>query len=903
MPLTPGTRVGAYEVVSQLGAGGMGEVYKARDMRLDRLVAIKTLPDLMAADAERVARFEREGKVLAALNHPHIAGIFGVEESAGSRYLILEYVDGQSLADRLAGGALPFAEAMAIARQILDALEAAHDKGIVHRDLKPANVMLDADGRAKVLDFGLARIVEADTAADAANSPTMTAMPTQMGMILGTAAYMAPEQAKGRAADKRSDIWAFGCMFYEMLTGKRLFQGEDVTEILAAVIRDQPDWTALPRDVPAQVRTVLERCLERDRKARIPEASAVRFLLDNAVTQQATGPAPSRVATSAVRGGRLLPWIAAIVLAAATGLAVWRFKPSPPLPVIRFSFAADEQGFSNPGRHVLAISPDGTRIVYNAASHLNVFSLSEGTAKPIPGTDAFSGVSEPVFSPDGQSIAFWASIDQTIKRIAVTGGTASTICQAANPFGMNWTADGLVFGEGPRGIVRASDNGGREVIVQVKEEELAHGPQLLPGGSAVLFTVATGRVMTRWDSAQVVVQPLPSGARKVLVQGASDARYLPSGHLLYVTGGTLIARRFDPKRLELQGPPVPVIEGVRLAASITGAAFYSVSNTGTLVYVPGRSGAGAGMVDLALYGQDGAAQPLGLLPGPYLFPRVSPDGKRIAFETEDEKDTSIWTYDLTGGKAMQRLTFGGRNRYPAWSPDGKRIAFQSDRNGDQAIFWQPADGGGTAERLTTPGPGESHAPNVFTPAGDLLFDVTKGPDVSLWSRAPRDGRVTAFGGVRSTYPTGAVVSPDGRWVAYVSNYDEGKLNDQGASRIYVQPNPPTGAKYQLFARESDQPWAVSWSPDGRSLFYVPRAAGLFDEVAVITQPVFGFGNPKQIPRPFNLNGPIAHREYDVTADGKFLAVIAPGVTGGAAQPRASFNVVLNWVQELNAKVP
>ena len=905
MALAPGTRIGVYEITSAIGAGGMGEVYQALDTRLGRHVAIKALPDLVAADPERIARFEREAQVLASLNHPHIGAIYGIEvaDAGKSRYLILEFVDGESLAGRLARGALPFDEAVTLARQMVDALEAAHEKGIVHRDLKPANLMLTTEGQLKVLDFGLARVVDADPGASAANSPTLTFAATQVGVVLGTAAYMSPEQAKGRVADRRSDVWAFGCVFFEMLSGKRVFDAEDISETLAAVLRGDPEWSALPGDLPPGIRVLLKRCLERDRKLRIPEIATVRFLLNDALAAPlAAAPA---IATAPPRPfwKRALPVALAAIITGAFGVAATKwFTPAAPLPVSRFMVPlAEGQVYSSPGRHSLAISPDGSRLAYVASGQLYVRAISEFESKPVPGTDGFGSTSEIVFSPDGQSLAFFCPSDQMLRRVAVTGGAAVTIGPATNPLGMNWSEEGLVFGQGGKGIVRVSANGGtQEVIVPVADQERAHGPQLLPGGQTVLFTLATVSSADRWDKADIVAQSLKSGARKRLVAGGTDARYLPTGHLVYALGGTLFAVPFDVTRLEVTGGPVPVVEGVRRApGTATGAAQYSVSATGALVFIPGPVSGGTSQLDLVLSDRDGAMQSLKLPPGSYQTPRASPDGKRITFGSDDGKEVVVWTFELGGTTAMQRLTYGGNNRFPIWSSDSKRVTFQSDREGDQGIFWQLADGTGAAERLTKANAGEAHEPEAWSLGGDrvLLFNVRKGADVTLWTLSLATGKTAPFGDVHSTTtPTGAVFSPDGRWVAYSST-------DGPKTTVSVQPFPATGAKYEMLVRGTDVPHEVAWSADGKELFYNPRPGG-FEAVRVVTQPTFAFGNPVAVPRTFNLGPPPVRRMYDVTPTGKFVGIAVPGtagVSGQAANP--PMHVVLNWFQELKQRVP
>ncbi|MBI3264101.1 MAG: protein kinase, partial [Acidobacteria bacterium] len=531
---------GAYEILAAIGAGGMGQVYRAHDTKLGRDVALKVLPESFAHDPDRVARFRREAQVLASLNHPHIAAIYGLEEANGSQFLVLELVEGETLTQRLKAGVLPLDEALSIARQIAEALEAAHEKGIIHRDLKPANIALTADSQVKVLDFGLAKALDPAPVADLSHSPTLTVAATQAGVILGTAAYMSPEQAKGRAADKRSDVWAFGCVLYEMLTGRRAFEGEDVSDTLAFVLTKEPDWRRLPIETPAPISKLLRRCLQKDRNERLADASDARLEIQDALTPPAADAvAAGGAPTAAVRPARLAWALVGVLAVVVVLLAVPNSRhvteaPAPARHLARFSLPLPEgQRFTAGGRQLVAISPDGTQMVYMASQRLYLRSMSELESRVISGTESTVAPSHPVFSPDGRSVVFWNG-DQTLKRIAVSGGAPVTICQADNPYGVSWSTDGILFGQGTKGIMRVSASGGKpEVLVQVKGDELAHGPQMLPGGQAVLFTLATGTGADRWDKAHVVVQSLRSGERKTLIEGGSDARYLPTGHLVY----------------------------------------------------------------------------------------------------------------------------------------------------------------------------------------------------------------------------------------------------------------------------------------------------------------------------------------------------------------------------------
>jgi len=900
-----GTTIGSYEVVGKLGEGGMGQVYRARDTRLGRSVALKVISDAVALDADRIARFDREAKVLASLNHPRIATLYGVEESAGRHFLVMELVEGETLADRLQRGAMPVADALAVAQQIAEALEAAHECGVIHRDLKPANVKVTPDEQVKVLDFGLAKAIESEQSAVDTNSPTLSMRATQMGVILGTAAYMSPEQAKGARVDHRSDIFSFGVVLYEMLAGRRPFQGDTAGDVLASVIVRDADLDSLPAAVPLRLRDLLRRCLEKQPKRRWQAIGDVRAEIET-IAAAPEGPATS--VQPIVRPSswtRVIPFIGVAALASGlTYVAVWRLRPTTPQPsVVRFSLTLPE-GQQLPvgaGRRFFGISPDGNRIAYFSRGQLFLRSLSDLAAIPVQGVETAQQSAIPAFSPDSQSIAFWAS-DRTLKRMDVRGGAAVTICPvASNPRGLSWGSDGIVFTQDSQ-ILRVSASGGNpELLLSAKPDEFVDGPQVLPDGETILFTVNPGALSPEsWDRATVVAQSLKTGERKTLVSGGADGRYLSTGHLVYVLGGTLIARSFDFRRLEDIGPPVPVLEGVRrVTGGASGAALASYSNTGSLVYVPGPAGSAAAQLDVALSDRKGSIEPLGLPPASYVYPRVSPDGKQIALGTEDGKEAVVWVYDLAGRNAPPRkLTFGGRNRFPVWSSDSQRIAFQSDREGDLAVFWERADGTGVAERLTKPESGTAHIPDSWSRDGDhLAVTVVKGSSFSLATHSVRERKTTEFDSVTSSALPTAVFSRDGRWLAYSSS-DSGSAG----THVYVQPFPPTGARYQVFAKAAENPHHPLWSPDDRELFYIPRVGG-FEAVRVITQPTFAFGNSVQVPRVFATAPPTIPRTFDITPTGKIVSIIASGQTSTAAPNLPMIHVVLNWFEELTARVP
>jgi serine/threonine-protein kinase len=918
MPLSPGTRLGPYEILSAIGAGGMGEVYRARDSKLGRDVAVKILPDTVATDLERLARFQREAQVLASLNHPHIAAIYGLEESNGTQFLVLELVDGESLDKRIARGKISLDEALAIATQIAEALEAAHEKGIVHRDLKPANVAVNKDGQVKVLDFGLAKAGAAsgDGMPPLTNSPTVTSpvMMTGVGVILGTAAYMSPEQAKGLPADHRSDVFSFGVVLYEVLTGRPPFAGETATDILASVLAREPDFTRLAPDVPPRLIDLLKRCLEKQPRRRWQAIGDVRLELEPiAANPRIMSAAVPTVQATRPMWRRALPAVmSGVLVCAVTAAVMWSARSAPEAPVTRFSFglAAGQQLFFGQQR-LLAVSPDGEQIVYVAgtpsggAANLYLHRTAEFDTKAIPG--AAGGI--PTFSPDGRWLAFYSAgpdnLDPSIKKVTTGGGAAVTVCRLAGvPVGgISWNREEILFGDGGS-IQRVSANGGApETIVRVKADERAYGPQRLPNTDTIVFTLATraGASIDPWDDAQIVAESLTSHERKTLITGGSDGRYVPTGHLVYVRGGVLMAIPFDLRRLAVVGGPVPVVEGVRRADGLaTGAAHFDVSNTGSLVYFPGPvSGSSAAAYDLVLSDRAGSVERLKIPAGPYAQPRISPDGTRLAVAVANGSDSNVAIYDLSSRTAMRRLTFGGHDRYPVWSPDSQHVAFQSDREGDRAIFWQAVDGG-TAERLTKAQPGESHIPDSWSATGDtLLFSVMKEKNATLWALSHRDKSIARFDAVESRLPINAVFSPDGRWVAYEASNPDG-----GGVAVYVQPFPPTGTKNQI-SKSDEVGHHPLWSPDGKELSYIPAPSRLV-AVSITAQPSFAFGTSVPLLRRFSIaNGQTDVRNHDITPDGKRFIGVTGALTGdqssGAFTPE--IRVVLNWFEELKARVP
>jgi len=889
--LSPGTRLGSYEIVSPLGAGGMGEVYRALDSKLGREVALKILPEAFANDPDRLMRFEREARTLASLNHPHIAQVYGIEDSGSTRALVMELVAGEDLSERIKRGAIPLDEALPLARQIAEALEAAHEAGIIHRDLKPANIKVRDDGTVKVLDFGLAKAIETgpDSLSDVATitSPAMT----MRGVILGTAAYMAPEQAKGKPVDKRADIWAFGCVLYEMLTGTRAFKGDDITDTMTAVLRDEPDWSAVPANTPVYVRRLIARCLAKAPQKRLPQIVVARLELESADDGLAAPPpaAPTAVGLRRPLWRRPLPALASAVVAGVLGAVVasmWR-PVQPPSPVTRFSFSLPEgHTFTNNNRKMIDVSPDGTRIVYIANRQLFLRSLAEAEAKPVSGTDLRTGILQPVFSPDGAWIAFESG--GGLMKIAAEGGAAVQLCACRAALGMTWHETGIVASL-PQGIVRVPASGGEpEVLVPAKTGQVFFSPQLLPAARHVLYSVADGTASAPdIERARVVVQALGEPEPRLVVQGV-DGRYVRSGHLLYHSGGPMLAAPFDLERLTLVGSPVAVASAATFTATF--GTHFAVSPAGTLAYV---AATGDSEQDLALLNRAGQmTSRLKLPPEAYYTPRVSPDGRRVAFSGRGA-NAHIWMADLSGTTAPRRLTFEGRNQFPVWSPDGRFVAFQSDREGDPAIYWQPADGSGGALRLTRPDEGSAHAPEAFSPDGQqLLFRASRAGEWELWSWTRADGRVQRVGRSASPREPNATFSPDGRWFAYTAL-------DGSRMLCYVEPFPPTGARYQLpvpgqGANMANHP---VWSARLPEIIY-SVGPGLLASTRVSTGRTVEFGTPSVVQIPGAGNPAI--RSWDLTPDGTGVVRVVETVGGLTLQP--PIHVVLNWFTELESRV-
>ncbi len=883
MTLVPGSLFGGYEILSALGKGGMGEVYRARDLRLKREVALKILLDAFAHDVSRLVRFQREAEVLAALNHPNIAAAYGLEESDGRSAIVLELVEGVTLAERVAGRPLAVGEALGFARQIVDALDAAQEKAIVHRDLKPANIKITPEGRVKVLDFGLAKVLEpvVPSTSDQALAPTLSAEPTRAGVILGTPFYMSPEQARGRPVDHRTDIWAFGCIVYEMLTGRRLFGAETFADAMSAVVSGTPDWSALPAETPPLVRTLLRLCVQKDPKQRLQHIADARVLLDE-VYEPFTAPPGRRLAR---RLPLALAGLACFGLGVGAVLLTLRAWPQPVAlgsPIARLSLPlTPAEALVDLEEPTMALSPAGTHVVYVGAdsgvTRLYLRPLDGLDSAPIAGTE---GASSPFFAPDGQSIGFL--VGTTFKRVPITGGTPTIICDVG-PIdamkGVTWGTSGtIVFAPGvAKGLwqVRATGGTPQQITTPESEELNSHRwPDLLPGDGAVLFTV--GGAAQDWDDGEIVVHTLATSQRRTLLRG-TNPRYLPTGHLVFARGGNLMAVSFDQKSLEIRGTPVPILEG--LTQGNKGYAHFSVSKAGSLLYRPGELLRPTS--ELVWVDRSGVESRVGAPSRSYFHPRLSPDGTRIAVEVMGSQ-AGVWLYSLAR-ETLSRFTIGdGFNAI--WTPRGDRLTFEGAGSQARGIYWRNWDATGAAELLTTTG-SVRNIPLSWGPEGQTLLFVSQEGDI--WSYRTDGRRAEPL--LNSPFiETSAALSPDGRWLAFASN-------ETGRLEVYVQAYPSGGSKLQISTEGGTE---IVWARDGNELHFrngdrmfaasLQRGSRAAPAKATLL-----------FDKPYSRRPGVNRANYDVGLDGRFL-MIKPGPTRPTTRQLV---FVTQWLTELTRRVP
>ena len=910
-----GQSLSHYRIVDKLGQGGMGEVFLAHDTTLDRKVAVKLLPDAFAADPDRLARLQREARLLASLNHPNIAAIYGLEQADGRRFIVMELVEGETLADRLSRGALPVSEALGICRQIADGLEAAQEKGIVHRDLKPSNVMVSADGKVKILDFGLAKALETTPASDLSETLTREAGATLEGVILGTMPYMSPEQARGKPLDTRTDIWSFGCVLYETLAGRRAFPGSAATDVLARILEREPDWSLLPGAVTENVKCLLRRCLQKDPRRRLRSIGDARIELDDTLSGQI--PAVT-VVRAAPRRSILIAAPAALLLGIA-GTFLWPWRQTQgiaPPQVVRFTFdLPPDQPMKPTWNPQLMFSPDGGVLAYShsVGDMETTFIRRLGDLDATPLASA-PGMSIPVFSPDGRYVLLMDSMQSALRKAALSGGAPVFFAAYDMAFRGDWALDNYYYWTthyfGP--VVRTAISSGKQEPVTeldlAKQERTHRHVQVLPGGRAIMFTVSTGGIAS-FNDARIDLYRLDTKERKTLVQGGFSPRYSPSGHIVYAQGGSLYAVPFDTNRLEVTGPPVKVVDGVFMSTN-SGSAHFDISRTGSLTYAAGK--AEGGERTMVWVDRGGKATPLPLPPRSYLFPRISPVSREIAYEIEGVNH-DLYIYDPDRDIPTQ-LTKDGVSHAPVWTPDGRHIAFRSWKAGTMTMWWMPSDQSGPQERLTMVGARQS----VVSFSPDMRFLAFNQMDMGgmgMDSDMPMMGAAGGMGSggtgiwilpmqgdrtprpfVRSQFIQGSGrFSPDGKWVAYCSNEESGR------NEVFVQPWPGPGPKIKISSGGGTDP---IWSRNGKELFYRNG-----DKMMVVAVENLTTGRPSKPRGLWTGNyshgmssscGPPGTTEanYDVTGDGEHFLMVKD-LDEGAASTRIV--VVLNFAEELRKR--
>jgi Tol biopolymer transport system component len=925
MALPSGTKLGPYEIVSPLGVGGMGEVYRARDSKLGREVALKVIAPEFAHDEQRMARFQREAQVLASLNHAHIASIYGFEDSAGVSALVMELVEGPTLAERIREGAIPVDEALPIARQIAEALECAHERGIIHRDLKPANIKLTRDGNVKVLDFGLAKALQDDVSgSDISNSPTLTMGSTKAGIILGTAAYMSPEQAKGKAADRRADIWSFGVVLYEMLSGEQAFGGETVSDSLAAVIKDTPDWTQLPAATPARIRELIQRCLQKDPKQRLQAIGDARIAIDEAISGSSlSGSGISGISAIDNRAReiaaplqpvaspalRLLPWLVAAALAIgliATPITMRQPSQSSAQRAVALALPLPpDQILDLANGPAVVISPDASRIAFvtmePGASEGRLFVRDMDKDAPVQLEGAGLAAS-PFFSPDSQWIGYFG--DGRLKKVSVHGGTPVVLAEVTGYRGGDWGDDGtIIFPEQfTSPLFRVPAAGGKvEPLTHMDtgRGEITHRwPQILPGGQALIFTASTDNNF--FAHANVEAAEFKDGKPKLLVENAYFGRYLPGGYLAYVSQGTVFVAPFDAKTLKLTGTAIPVLQHVASDLS-NGAAQFSISRSGTAIFSAGK--AGDQKLNISLIDRKGEATVLLKDQADASSPRFSPDGKRIVFQ---KGLGGLWVYDIV--RAMTSpVSLDSSASYPIWTPDGQHLTYSRPHTSGQGrkgegIYWRRADGSGAEEALTPDNVFNAY-PSSWSPDGRTLAFERLSPDdgscCEIWTltvdesgkfsepRAFMDKKSITNGGFDVTvdYPT---FSPDGHWLAYMAQ-------QAGAPQIFVVPYPGPGGKWQV---SSQMGWEPRWSKSGHEIFYA-TSNQMISVPYTVENGAFQVGKPEVLFQDrFELRVPFP--SFDVSPDGQHFVMFQS--SSGRSLGNTLPTVILNWMSQVRAQV-
>jgi serine/threonine-protein kinase len=873
--LGPGSRIGPYEIVSPLGAGGMGEVYRARDAKLNRDVALKVLPDAFALDPDRLARFRREAQVLASLNHPHIGAIYGFEDSGSTHALVLELVEGPTLSDRIEQGPIPLEEALPIATQIADALEAAHAQGVIHRDLKPANIKLTPSGKVKVLDFGLAKMLETDRVSPSLSmSPTIGVQATYAGVILGTASYMSPEQARGKALDQRTDIWSFGCVLFEMLSGRKTFDaGDTVSDAVAAILTRDPDWSALPDGLPSGVRTVLRRCLQKDPERRLHHIADARLELEEPASAPVEVPAdaPPR---SLPLWLRALPWAIAALALAAAAWTLWRpagrAVEQHAVARLELNLPPGLELFTASTRSVV-VSPDGRRIAFvgtrGGARQVYVRPLDQYDASSIRGSENATSC---MFSPDGRSIAVVTAAG-VLKAISLTDGLSTTVTEDVNfLYGVTWTPDDRFVFVRAGALWQVARGGGTAAPLTMlggaRKDTLHVWPTALPGGKAILFGAMSA------DQWRVDALTLATGERRTVVERASLPLYAASGHLVFLRDDRMVVAPFDASRLQLTGPATQLLESLP-ATTTLGGAIVDLSLTGTAVYSPTSA-----VNRLVWVSRQGNTQPVDDVLRNYANPRIAPDGNRVVVQAD-----GLWIQDLARA-TFTRLASRDvvTNGFPIWTPDGRQIIYRTATG----LQVQDADGSGRSRLIA--GSSEFDYPGAVTPDGETLVFLRSTQETSfdVYALLLKDpGKVRTI--VKTpAYEGGARLSPDGRWLTYVSN-------ESGQNEIYLRPYDGPERRWQISSQGGTQPL---WNPNGREVFY--RNGDRMMAVDVTTSPDVKLSPPHLLfEGRYAFGSGITIANYDVTRDGQRFIMVKD--EAGAAR----LNVVLNWFDDLARVAP
>jgi len=898
-----GQTLANYKILDKLGEGGMGEVWRAEDTTLGREVAIKVLPEAFTADADRLARFEREARVLATFNHPRIAGIYGLEDIEGRKLLVMQMAEGETLAEHIDRGPVPTERALKIALQIAEGLEAAHDKGIIHRDLKPANITINSGGDVTILDFGLAKALEDSDSANGSNpglslSPTLTAGMTTAGVLLGTAAYMSPEQARGEDADRRADVWAFGIVLMEMLTGSRVYSGKTLSDTLAGVLAREPEWDGLPADTPRPVRALLERCLDKEVSDRLQAIGEARIAIERFLKDPTADEVVSEsIAAPRSAGARLLPWVVAAVTALALVAAVFWPRDVSDDPTMRLEVKISEDPLYVGLGAGAVLSPDGRHIVY-ATDGEDGRTLSVRALDQLKGTPLVTGSSQnqpyhPFFSPDGKWVGFVTPTE--LKKVPITGGTPITLTKANRGRGASWGPDNTIVFTPTRigGLYTVPAAGGAPIELTTLDTEagdVAHyWPQMVPGGNVIFTVFMQGSTMA--DEAVIQSVNIETGERKILHRGGAYGRWVPSGHLVYVRENTLFAMSFDIDRMEATGSPSPMVQGVT-SNSGNGGSQISFSSNGTLAYVSGVIGVPE--YPVLEMNREGVTSPLWEEPGTYACPKLSPDGRRLSLTVLRDGNWDVWVYDLER-KVATRLTFNdGYDGDQVWSPDGEYLTFTSDRDGTENPYRKRADGSGEAERL-------AEMDNAFwgaswSPDGKWVLGEIQADSFDLWV-VPADGEGEPVEYLATQFfERFPAISPNGKWVAYMSD-------ESGRPEVYVRPFPAASGKWQVSDGGGSWP---AWSRDGSELIFRSQD-GLMAAPISNNESTFRAGRPQQLTQ-----GGFSNDQVGIVVAGSIFSDFDP-MPGGESfvalhggedqQVQSHVTLVTNWFDVLQENLP